>query len=177
MLALVLTQRPDTPAEIREVAEPSASPHEAIVEVHAFSLNRGELRLLATRPEGWRPGQDVAGVVIRQAADGSGPPDGSRVVALVDEGGWSQRVAASTAHMATLPDDVSFAAAATLPIAGITALRTLRYGGFLLGRRVLITGAAGGVGRFAVELASLPGLALASQVWLVVPSAPKACRS
>jgi len=157
MLALVLTQRPDTPAEIREVAEPSASPHEAIVEVHAFSLNRGELRLFATRPEGWRPGQDVAGVVIRQAADGSGPPEGSRVVALVDQAGWSQRVAAQTAHMATLPDDVSFAAAATLPIAGITALRTLRYGGFLLGRRVLITGAAGGVGRFAVELAARAG--------------------
>lgn len=157
MLALVVTQRPDTPAEIREVAEPSASPHEAIVEVHAFSLNRGELRLLATRPEGWRPGQDVAGVVIRQAADGSGPPEGSRVVALVDEGGWSQRVAAPTARMATLPDDVSFAAAATLPVAGITALRTLRYGGFLLGRRVLITGAAGGVGRFAVELAARTG--------------------
>ncbi len=157
MLAVVTTQRPDTPAEIREVAEPSASPHEAIVEVHAFSLNRGELRLFATRPEGWRPGQDVAGVVIRQAADGSGPPEGSRVVALVDQAGWSQRVAAQTAHMATLPDDVSFAAAATLPIAGITALRTLRYGGFLLGRRVLITGAAGGVGRFAVELAARAG--------------------
>src|SRR5260370_784426 len=138
MLALELSQRHATPAEIREVAEPSASPDEAIVEVHAFSLNRGELRLLATRPEGWRPGQDVAGVVIRQAADGSGPPDGSRVVALVDEGGWSQRVAASTAHMATLPDDVSFAAAATLPIAGITALRTLRYGGVLLGLRLLL---------------------------------------
>src|SRR5260370_23777117 len=157
MLALVLTQRPDTPAEIREVAATLASPREACVEAHASSLNRGELRLLATRPEGWRPGQDVAGVVIRQAADGSGPPDGSRVVALVDEGGWSQRVAASTAHMASLPDDVSFAAAATLPIAGITALRTLRYGGFLLGRRVLITGAAGGVGRFAVELAARAG--------------------
>jgi NADPH:quinone reductase len=157
MLAVVATQRPDTPAEIREVAEPSASPHEAIVEVHAFSLNRGELRLFATRPEGWQPGQDIAGVVIRQAADGSGPPEGSRVVALVDQAGWSQRVAAPTARMATLPDDVSFAAAATLPIAGITALRTLRYGGCLLGRRVLITGAAGGVGRFAVELAARAG--------------------
>src|SRR2546425_510579 len=157
MLALVATQRPNTPAEIREVAEPSASPNEAIVEVRAFSINRGELRLLATRPEGWRPGQDVAGVVIRQAADGSGPPEGSRVVALVDQGGWSQRVAAPTARMATLPDDVSFAAAATLPVAGITALRTLRYGGLLLGRHVLITGAAGGVGRFAVELAARAG--------------------
>ncbi|HKF37511.1 MAG TPA: alcohol dehydrogenase, partial [Ktedonobacteraceae bacterium] len=62
MLALVASQRPDTPVEIREVAEPSAAHDEAIVEVHAFSLNRGELSLLAIRPEGWRPGQDIAGV-------------------------------------------------------------------------------------------------------------------
>ena len=157
MLALVAMQRPDTPVEIREVAEPSATHDEAIVEVHAFSLNRGELSLLASRPEGWRPGQDIAGVVLRRAADGSGPPEGARVVALVDQGGWSQRVAAPTARMAVLPDGVSFAEAATLPVAGLTALRTLRFGGFLLGQRVLITGAAGGVGRFAVELAARAG--------------------
>jgi len=157
MLALVATQRPDIPVEIREVAEPSAAYGEAIVEVHAFSLNRGELSLLASRPEGWRPGQDIAGVVLRRAADGSGPPEGARVVSLVDQAGWSQRAAAPTARMAVLPDGVSFAEAATLPVAGLTALRTLRFGGFLLGQRVLITGAAGGVGRFAVELAARAG--------------------
>ena len=113
--------------------------------------------LLSTRPEGWRPGQDIAGVVLRRAADGSGPPEGARVVALVDQAGWGQRAAAPTARMAVLPNEVSFAAAATLPVAGLTALRTLRYGGFLLGRRVLVTGAAGGVGRFAVELAARAG--------------------
>src|SRR5260370_36979022 len=59
--------------------------------------------------------------------------------------------------MAVLPDNVSFASAATLPVAGLTALRTLRQGGSLLGQRVLITGAAGGVGRFAVQLAALAG--------------------
>jgi NADPH:quinone reductase-like Zn-dependent oxidoreductase len=59
--------------------------------------------------------------------------------------------------MAALSDSVSFASAATLPVAGLTALRTLRQGGFLLGQRVLITGAAGGVGRFAVQLAALAG--------------------
>jgi len=157
MLALVATQRPDTPVEIREVAEPSAAYGEAIVEVNAFSLNRGELSLLPIRPEGLRPGQDIAGVVLRRAADGSGPPEGARVVSLVDQAGWSQRAAAPTARMAVLPDGVSFAEAATLPVAGLTALRTLRFGGFLLGQRVLITGAAGGVGRFAVELAARAG--------------------
>jgi NADPH:quinone reductase-like Zn-dependent oxidoreductase len=80
-----------------------------------------------------------------------------RVVALVDGAGWAQLVAAPTARMAVLPGNVSFASAATLPVAGLTALRTLRLGGALLGRRVLITGAAGGVGRFAVQLAALAG--------------------
>ncbi len=157
MLALVNTPSAPIPVELNEVAEPVPMPGEAVVEVHAFSLNRGELALLANRPEGWRPGQDIAGVVVQPAADGSGPTKGTRVVALVDGAGWSQRVAAPTARMAVLPDSVSFTSAATLPVAGLTALRALRQGGSLLGQRVLITGAAGGVGRFAVQLAALAG--------------------
>src|SRR2546422_4704135 len=157
MLALVNTPSAPIPVELNEVPEPVPMPSEAIVEVHAFSLNRGELVLLAGRPEGWRPGQDIAGVVVKAAADGSGPKEGTRVVALVDSAGWAQRVAAPTARMTALPDNVSFASAATLPVSGLTALRTLRYGGALLGRRVLITGAAGGVGSFAVQLAALAG--------------------
>ena len=157
MLALVNTPSAPIPVELNEVPEPVPMPSEAIVEVHAFSLNRGELVLLANRPEGWRPGQDIAGVVVQPAADGSGPAKGTRVVALVDGAGWSQRVAAPTARMAALPENVSFASAATLPVAGLTALRTLRQGGPLLAQRVLITGAAGGVGSFAVQLAALAG--------------------
>lgn len=157
MLALVNTPSAPIPVELNEVPEPAPLPSEAIVEVRAFSLNRGELALLANRPEGWRPGQDIAGVVVQAAADGSGPDKGSRVVALVDGAGWAQRVAAPTARMAALPDNVSFASASTLPVAGLTALRTLRQGGSLLAQRVLITGAAGGVGSFAVQLAALAG--------------------
>jgi len=157
MLALVNTPSAPIPVELNEVAEPLPMPGEAVVEVHAFSLNRGELALLANRPEGWRPGQDIAGVVVQPAADGSGPAKGTRIVALVDGAGWSQRIAAPSARMAALPDNVSFASAATLPVAGLTALRALRQGGSLLGQRVLITGAAGGVGRFAVQLANLTG--------------------
>ncbi len=157
MLALVNTPSASIPVELREVAEPEPAPNEAIIEVHAFSLNRGELALLSNRPEGWRPGQDIAGIIVKAAADGSGPKEGTRVVALADGAGWSQRAAAPTARMAILPDNVSFASAATLPVAGLTALRTLRQGGALLGQRVLITGASGGVGHFAVQLASLSG--------------------
>jgi len=157
MLALVNTPSAPIPVELNEVPEPVPMPGEAVVEVHAFSLNRGEIALLASRPDGWRPGQDISGVVVQPAADGSGPEKGTRVVALVDGAGWSQRAAALTARMAVLPDTVSFASAATLPVAGLTALRTLRQGGSLLGQRVLITGAAGGVGSFAVQLAALAG--------------------
>ena len=157
MLALVNTPTKQTAVELRDVAEPEAAADEVIVAVQTFSLNRGELYLLKSRPEGWRPGQDIAGIVVQTAEDGSGPGEGTRIVGLVDSAGWAQRVAVSTKRLAVLPDTVSFAAAATLPVAGRTALRMVRLGGSLLGRRVLITGAAGGVGRFAVQLAALAG--------------------
>ncbi len=73
MLAIVNTPKGSAPVELREVPEPQPAPNEALVEVRAFSLNRGELRLFQIRPEGWRPGQDISGVVLRAAADGSGP--------------------------------------------------------------------------------------------------------
>ena len=157
MLAYVNTSKNEAPIELREVAEPQAADHEAVVEVRAFSLNRGELALLASRPEEWRPGQDIAGIVVKRAANGSGPDAGTRVVGLAEQAGWAQRVALPTDRLAALPEQVSFAQAASLPMAGHTALRLLRFGDSLLGKRVLITGAAGGVGRFAVQLAALSG--------------------
>src|SRR6185503_10965684 len=157
MLGLVNTPNGSAPVELRELPEPYPAPNEALVQVHAFSLNRGELRSFRNNEEGWVPGQDVAGVVLRQAADGGGPPPGARVVALTDEFGWAQRVAVASHRMAVLPANVSFSQAATLPVAGLTALRTLRHGAPLLGKRVLITGAAGGVGTLAVQLAARSG--------------------
>jgi NADPH:quinone reductase len=157
MLALVNTPNGPAPVELRQVQEPAPGPHDALVAVHAFSLNRGELRSFRNNEAGWIPGQDVAGVVQRAAADGSGPSAGTRVVALTDEFGWAERVAVPGHRMVALPDSVSFAAAATLPVAGLTALRTLRHGAPLLGKRVLITGAAGGVGHLAVQLAARSG--------------------
>ncbi len=75
----------------------------------------------------------------------------------MDEFGWAQRAAVPTHRMTVLPDGVSLAQAATLPVAGLTALRTLRHGAPLLAKRVLITGAAGGVGTLAVQLAVRSG--------------------
>ena len=153
MRALVNTPHGKAPVELRDVPEPILAPNEALVEVRAFSLNRGELRSFVNNEEGWIPGQDVSGVVLRQAANGQGPVAGTRVVALTDEFGWAERVAVMSHRMAPLPDNVSFAQAAALPVAGLTALRCLRLGGALVGRRVLITGAAGGVGTLAVQIA------------------------
>ena len=157
MLAVVNTPGGAAPVAISEVPEPVPAANEALVAVHAFSLNRGEMRLFQSRPAGWRPGQDIAGVVVRRAADGSGPAEGTRVVCLTDWEGWAERAAVPSHRMAALPDNVSFAAAASLPVAGLTALRTLRHGAPLLGKRVLITGAAGGVGNLAVQLAARSG--------------------
>lgn len=157
MLAVVNTPNGPGVAMLRSVPEPDALADEAIIEVHAFSLNRGELALLAARPEGWRPGQDIAGVVVRPAADGTGPRIGTRVVGLLEGAGRSQRVAAPAVRLAALPDTVEFALAAAAPMAGLTALRTLRLGGALLGKHVLVTGATGGVGGFAVQLARAAG--------------------
>src|SRR5215471_14335637 len=76
MLGLVTTLNDRAPMTLREVAEPQPQRNEALVEVGAFSLNRGELRSIRNNGEGWIPGQDIAGIVLKQAADGSGPPVG-----------------------------------------------------------------------------------------------------
>ena len=106
MLAVVNTPNASTPVELRDVPEPRPAGNEALVEVRAFSLNRGELRLFQIRPEGWRPGQDISGVVAQPAADGSGPKAGERVVALTDNAGWAERTAVPAHRMAVLPDNV-----------------------------------------------------------------------
>jgi NADPH:quinone reductase len=143
--------------DLIEVPDPEPAADEALVRVGAVAVNRGELRLLSSRDEGWRPGQDVAGVVAEPAKDGSGPDAGTPVVAWPGQGGWAELVAVPTTHLALLSPAVSPSEAATLPVAGVTAIRILRIGGELDARKVLVTGASGGVGRFAVELAAGSG--------------------
>ncbi len=164
MLGYVTDPAADGGLAQRDLPEPQPGPHDVIVEVAAYAVNRGELSLLAQRSSGWTPGQDVAGVVVTAAADGSGPAAGTRVVGAADQGGWSERVAVPSHRVAALPGAVTFPQAASLPVAGLTALRTLRTGGPLLGRRVLVTGASGGVGSFAVQLARSAGAQVTAQV-------------
>jgi NADPH:quinone reductase len=144
-------------AELREVADPEPGAGDALVAVRAFAPNRGELRLLATRDEGWQPGQDLAGDVVRAAADGSGPAEGERVAGLADWHGWAELAAVPAHRLAAIPEGVSYSTAAALPMAGSTAANLVRSGGSLLGRRVLVTGGTGGVGHIAAQLAELAG--------------------
>jgi NADPH2:quinone reductase len=92
---------------------------------------------------------------VLQADDG-GPASGRRVVVLAP-GAFAERVVADAGSLAEVPSTVDLAEAAALPVAGVAALRALQAAGPLLGRRVLITGASGGVGRFAVRLSAIAG--------------------
>jgi NADPH:quinone reductase-like Zn-dependent oxidoreductase len=157
---------------IREVSPPIPLPHEAIVRVAAISLNRGEVRRSHSAAAEWRPGWDFAGTILQAAADGSGFSVDTRVVGFLPEGAWAEQVAVSTHAIAALPDTVDFKSAATLPVAGLTALLALERGGLLLvgeasqheNRSVLITGASGGVGYFACQLAAQAGAIVTAQV-------------
>jgi NADPH2:quinone reductase len=129
VIALVTGPQRAAGLDLIEVDEPDPACNEALVAVRSSSINRGELRLMAMRPNGWIPGQDVAGVVERAASDGPGPVVGARVAALVDQSGWAERVAVPTDRLAELPANVSFGGCGDAAEAGTTAMRALRLGG------------------------------------------------
>lgn len=151
MQAVVGTPGGASWTEPRELPVPEPGPDEVLLKISAFAINRGELALLPARGDGWQPGQDVAGTVA------SGEDEGRRVAALLDWHGWAEYAVAPADRLAPIPDGVTDAQAAALPMAGTTAINVVRRGGSILGRRVLITGAAGGVGSYAVRLAALSG--------------------
>jgi NADPH:quinone reductase len=166
MRALVFD--PQVPGGIRfgQVPEPDLADDQALVQVAAASLNFGEVSpLTRAHQPGDVLGWDAAGVVVRPARDGSGPPAGTRVVTFAFAGGaWAQLRAVATGDLAALPEGVDVAAASALPAAGVSALRAVRRLASILGRRVLVTGASGGVGRFAVQLAALSGAHVVASV-------------
>jgi NADPH:quinone reductase len=166
-LMRALCYDPDAATGLRlaETAEPVPGADEALVAIGAVALNAGEVTGLAERKQpGEVLGWDAAGVVVQPAADGAGPPAGSRVITFGWSGGWAELRAVSTAELAVLPAGVDLGAASTLPAAGVTALQALRALGSVLGRRVLVTGASGGVGRYAVQLAALAGAEVVASV-------------
>ena len=157
MKALVTTTLDPLTLELRSVPDPRPRPDEALVEVHATALNRADLLLAVRRTVGSPLGLDIVGTVLRPAPDGSGPPAGARVAGLAANNAWAELAAVRTDRLAVIPDGVTDTDAATLPVAGLTALYALQKADWLLGKDTLITGASGGVGRVAVQLALAGG--------------------
>lgn len=156
MRALVVDSSIPGAVRLTEIAEPVRVGDDVLVGVRHAALNFGDLNDARSGrvPPGAVLGSDLAGVVLRSGS--TGPPPGTRVVALAS-GAFAEQVVVGLRSLAEVPASVDLAQAAALPVAGIAALRALRACGTLLGRRVLITGASGGVGRFAVRLASIAG--------------------
>jgi len=154
MRALVADPTASPPLSLADVPEPAPGPGELLLDMEAASVNRGEIRTAAKQPPGTVIGWDVAGTV---AALGEGVTTfdvGERVVALSPNGGsFAERLVVPAEWTAPLPSACDFVPAATLPVAGVTAAGTLRLARTHAGDRVLVTGAAGGVGQFTLQLA------------------------
>jgi NADPH:quinone reductase len=154
MRALVADPSASPALSLADVPEPEPGPGQVVIDMEAASVNRGEVRTAAKQPPGTVIGWDVAGTV---AAVGEGVTQfdvGERVVALSPNGGsFAERVEVPAEWTAPLPSACDFVTAAALPVAGVTAVGILRLARTHAGDRVLVTGAAGGVGQFTLQLA------------------------
>jgi NADPH:quinone reductase-like Zn-dependent oxidoreductase len=140
---------------------------EVLVRVRASSLNFADVATVTGRPSLIRlvtgllrprhrvPGRDVAGIVEAVGADVTDLAPGDEVYAEAVAGAWAQYVAVPAKVVALKPANLTFEQAATVPLAGGTALDCLA--GVTPGQKVLVNGASGGVGTFAVQLAKAAG--------------------
>ncbi|HSP29938.1 MAG TPA: NAD(P)-dependent alcohol dehydrogenase [Ilumatobacteraceae bacterium] len=155
---------------IEDVPTPTAGTGQVVLRVEASSLNALDwhfltgtpyfLRLIAgvRRPKRFIHGADVAGTVVATGAGVTSPQPGDTVFGEGAGGGCAPYVAIKASAVTLIPVGVTFPAAAATPVAGMTALQGLRtHGDVQPGDRVLINGAAGGVGTFAVQIAKALG--------------------
>jgi NADPH:quinone reductase-like Zn-dependent oxidoreductase len=174
MHAVVTTQygSPDV-LELREVDQPTPNANEVLVRVHAASVNAGDWHLLRGEPFlvrlmfGLRApkfqilGSDVAGVVETVGTDVTQFRPGDAVFGDISAhgfGAFAEYVAVPETALAHKPEGLSFAEAAALPVAAGTALQALRdHGHIQAGQQVVINGASGGVGTYAVQIAKAFG--------------------
>lgn len=155
--------------ELGYVPEPVAGRGEVLVRVRAAAIDRGTCHLMAGLPLFLRPffglrrprqpilGRDVAGVVEAVGPEVTGVAVGDEVIGTA-RGSLAELAVVPTTRLARKPASLSFVEAATLPISGLTALQAVRdSGGVTRGHRVLVIGASGGVGGFAVQIAAAYG--------------------
>ena len=167
--------------QTEEVERPEARGKKILIEVHAAGVNpvdwrirRGDLRPLSYLMPQRIPGRDVAGVVVELGDEVRGFEVGGRVFAMLDGasgGGYAEYAVAGEDAIARMPENLSFMEAAAVPLAALTAVQAIRDAlrevtrnaphacdtGELARRRVLINGASGGVGTFAVQFAKISG--------------------
>jgi NADPH:quinone reductase-like Zn-dependent oxidoreductase len=167
---------------VEEVERPKAGRGEVLIEVRAAGINpvdwrlrRGDLRPLSAFMPGRAPaGREVAGIVSAVGNNVSGFGAGDKVFAMLDRvsgGGYAQYAVAGEAAVASMPENLSFEEAAAVPLAGLTAAQAIRDAlrevaqnaphacdtGRLGRRQILINGASGGVGTFAVQFSKVAG--------------------
>ncbi|PRZ04343.1 NADPH:quinone reductase-like Zn-dependent oxidoreductase [Isoptericola sp. CG 20/1183] len=157
MRAIVVDSAHPVGIRLAEAPPPQPRASEAVVRVAAFTINYGDIATAQSLPDGAVPGWEAAGYVAQAAADGSGPGVGTPVISLGEAGGWAEYRAVDTAMLGVVPEAADLGEMSTLPVAANSALRALRRIGPILGRTVMVTGATGGVGRYAVQLAYLGG--------------------
>jgi len=155
--------------ELRDVAEPLVDDDQVLVRVHASSVNPVEwygvyappfVRVISRqlrRPKDSSLGVDLAGTVEAVGEDVTAFRPGDEVFGA-SGASWAEYAAAPATKLARKPANVSFEEAAAVPVAGLTALQALRdHGGVQSGQKVLINGASGGVGTYAVQIAKTLG--------------------
>lgn len=163
--AIIIDQAVAGRLVVRNVNPAPAKSGEVTIRVTAISLNRGEVkRALTVMPTGTCPGWDFVGVIGDDHNVRGAPAVGTRVVGILPIGAWAHQVNAPLNVIAAVPDEVCDAHAASLPVAGLTALHALRKGGLLLGKKVLVDGASGGVGHIAIQLAAACGAQVYSHI-------------
>jgi NADPH:quinone reductase-like Zn-dependent oxidoreductase len=152
--------------KVAEVPTPTLTPGAVLVRVMSAALNRGDWHLLTGTPYAVRlagygllrpnrpiPGMAIAGRVVAVGAGVSGFVPGDEVLGEINRGGFAEWVCVEPSALAKKPAGLSFEQAATLPVSATTALQGLRDAGQLkAGESLLVIGAAGGVGGFAVQL-------------------------
>lgn len=156
--------------QVREVDKPAPGENEILIKVHAVSINPFEWHHMRGKPYFARLsvgffipkhkilGMDVAGEVETVGRDVKHFKSGDKIFGYSKYGGLAEYVNVSEESAVMIPKNLNFQGAASIPIAGITALQGLRdYGKIKPGQNVLINGASGGVGTFAVQFAKALG--------------------
>jgi NADPH:quinone reductase-like Zn-dependent oxidoreductase len=155
--------------ELREIGTPPIGDDEVLVEVRAAGVDPGVWIFMTGRPVAVRVasglrrprvavlGRAVAGVVVAVGAGVTRVSAGEHVYGTCGSGSFAQYATARQDRLARMPANLTFEQAAAVPISAVTALQSVRDAGLRSGQRVLITGAGGGIGSFAVQLGKAHG--------------------